>query len=352
MTVPDVPQPAITMRRATRADTAQLADFYQRCFADRTRLNDTAQWEWEFASQPGAEERFPFFVLDAGKCIEGGIGLIQLKVRAGSQIMPCVQPVNFFVNPSFKGLHALRLFRSVLSEAPLVLASYTSEAATPLVKRSGFIDFSAHYHAYHLPLRFLNSATSLTGFIRAGILHVVRRMWSSMLGMVVRLHTTKVRYHVAETMNTHWLSQTSAWQMTTCCVVKNADYLAWRYSSPGLCCRYIWQLRGDKPIALAVMHLDKTRDEAVLLDYIAETGEPWALLGLLAKTMNDARRGCAKVWITHTLSVPVERALRTLGCGWRQSPFGLTLLCNDAGIQNLVTDYRNWHVMVGDTDVY
>ena len=352
MTAQSAPQPSIAMRRATCADAAPLTEFYRRHFADRLRLNDTALWTWEFSGQPGAGERFPFFVLDSGHCIEGGIGFVRFNLRAGAQIIAGLQPVNYFVNPSFKGLHALRLFRTALSEAPVVLGSYTSDTAAPLVKRSGFVDFSAHYHAYHLPLRFINSATNIMGVLRAGLLWLTRHLWVSMLGTVTRLRTSDVRYHVAETVNTIWLSHTSAWQLANCSIVKDADYLAWRYSSPALSCRYIWQLRDDQPIALAIMHLDQARGEAVLLDYMAENSEPWALLGLLAKTMSDARRGSANVWITHTLSAPLERALRMLGCGWRQSPLGLTILCADAGIRDLATDYRNWHVMVGDTDVY
>ena len=354
MTAEAMPQPAIVMRRAARADAAHLAEFYARNFADRPRLNDTALWEWEFAQQPGAGDSFPFFVLEAeaGDRIEGGIGYVRFQWRAGAHIVAGLHPVNYFVNPNFKGLHALRLFRAALSEAPVVLGSYISDAAAPLVKRSGFVDLSAHYNAYHFPLCFIATGTSLARGLRAAILNLGRRMWVSMLGAVARLRTSNLHYHVAERVDTRWLSHTFAWRLADCSVVKDANYVAWRYSSPALNCRYIWQLRGETPIALAVMHLDQARGEAVLLDCMAENGEPWALLGLIAKTMSMARRGGAGIWITHTLSAPLERALRMLGCGWRQSPLGLTVLCADVSIRDQVNDYRGWHFMVGDTDVY
>lgn len=352
MNAPAESQPAIVMRRATDADAPALMEFYQRHFPGRPRLNNLALWNWEFAGQPGAQQKFPFFVLDSGRRIEGGIGFTRFNLHAGGQISAGLLPVNFFVNPGFKGLHALRLFRAMLSEAPIVLGSYISEAAAQLVKRSGFVDLSAHYNAYHLPLRFITPATSLTGTLRATALQLVRRLWLSLLGAYTLLCTLGIRYCVAESLNQEWLQYISNWRLANCCIAKNADYITWRYSSPVLACRYIWQLRGGKPIGLAVMHLDQSRGEAVLLDCIAESSEPWALLGLLAKTIRDARRGRARLWITHTLSAPLEHALRTLSCGWSRSPLGLTVLCTDTRLHDAATDPRGWHVMVGDTDVY
>lgn len=352
MTAQAASQPAIIMRSATAADAAALAEFYRRHFAGHRRLNDFALWNWEFARQPGAMQKFPFFVLDSGKRIEGGIGFTRFNLRIREQIVAGLHPVNFFVNPDFKGLHALRLFRAVLSEAPIVLGSYISEAAAPLVKRSGFVDLSAHYNAYHFPLRLISPATSVIAAIRATTLNFMRRIWMSILGAVTRLRTSGIRYCVTENLDKNWLSCISGWRLASCSIAKNAEYVTWRYSSPALACRYIWQLRGDRPIALAVMHLDRTRGETVLLDYMAENNEPWALLGLLAKTISDARRGSSNLWITHTLSASLERALRMLGCGWRRSPLGLTVLCTDAGLRDSVTDFRGWHFMVGDSDVY
>jgi hypothetical protein len=353
MSADTVPQPAITMRRATLSDAPQLAEFYRRHFADRPRLNDTTLWEWEFALQPYISNELPFFVLDSGHRIEGGIGFVRLNLHIGAQTVAALHPVNFFVNPGFKGLHALRLFRAALSEAPVVLGSYVSEAAAPLVKRSGFVDLSAYYNAYYLPLRFSKPGTSAVRILRAAILNVSRRIWISILDAATLLRKPNVSYHVAETLNTNWLEHASTWRMANCAVVKDVNYISWRYaSSPALNCRYIWQMRGDKPIALAIMHLDRVRGEAVLLDCMADSTDLWTLVGLLAKTMCWARRSGAGCWLTSALSTPLERALRTLGCGWHQSPLGLSVLCMEVGIRDIVNDYRNWHFMVGDTDVY
>jgi len=264
-----------------------------------------------------------------------------------------LHPVNFFVNPDFKGLPALRLFRAALSEAPVVLGSNISEAAAPLVKRSGFVDLSAYYNAYHLPLRFSKTGISAVRILRAAILNVARRIWISILDAAAMLRKPGISYHIAETMNTSWLELVSAWRMANCAVVKDANYISWRYAaSQVLNCRYIWQMRGDKPIALAIMHLDKVRGEAVLLDCMAESADLWTLVSLLAKTMDWARRSGAGCWQTSALSAPLERALRSLGCGWHQSSLGLSVLCMEAGIRDIVNDYQNWHFMIGDTDAY
>jgi len=341
------------MRRATGSDAPRLTEFYNRHFADRPRLNDTSLWKWKFAAQPDISNAFPFFVLDNSHSIEGGIGFVHLNLYIGTQIVAAVHPVNFFVNPGFKGLHALRLFRAAVNEAPIVLGSNISEAASPLVKRSGFVDFSAYYNAYYLPLQINRSETSTIRTFRFAILYLIRRIWISILDAAVLFRKPDVSYQVAETLNTSLLAQVSTWRMANCAIVKDANYISWRYaSSPVLNCKYIWQMRGNKPIALAIMHLDLMRGEAVLLDCIAESTGLWTLVGLLTKSMYWARRSGAKYWITSTLSAPLERALRTLGCRWQQSSLGLSVLCSENSIRDVVTDYKNWHFMVGDTDMY
>ena len=350
MTIHSASTPAITLRRATHADAMQLVEFYARHFADRPRLNDTALWTWEFAAQPSAAENFPFFVLDSGERIEGGIGYLRFDWHAGAQTIAGVRPVNYFVNPNYKGLHALRLFRTALSEAPLVLGSYVSDSAMPLVKRSGFSDLSRHYFAYHFSLR---RAASATGKLRNAALVLSRRVWLAGVWAVARLRVPKIHYHSTDRLDLTWLENTKSWRLSNCGIVKDAAYLTWRYAdSPVLNCHYIWQLRGDAPIALAILHLDPTRREAVLLDCLAVNDDFWRLAGLISRTMLHARRAGAQLWTTHALSTPLDRVLRALGCARRQSPFGLSVLCADERLRAQITDPRHWHFMVGDTDVY
>lgn len=345
--------PAIDMRRATPGDAARLAEFYREHFASRPRLNDAALWNWEFAEQPGAREHVPFFVLDAGDRIEGGIGYVRFDWRAGTDIVAGIHPVNYFVNPKLKGLHSLRLFRAALNEAPVVLGSYVSDDAMRLVKRSGFIDLSAHFYGYHFSLRIAASAVGVPGKLRNAAVVLSRRVWMAGLRALVGLCAPNIRYQVATTLDSGWLAHAESWRLADCGIVKSATYLAWRYAaSPALNCRYVWQLRGNKPIALAILHLDPAHGDAVLLDCIAANDDFWHLLGLISRTISHSRESGAGLWTTHALSPVLERVLRTLGCGRNRSPFGVNIYCADEKLRETITDPRRWHFMIGDTDVY
>jgi hypothetical protein len=178
-------------------------------------------------------------------------------------------------------------------------------------------------------------------------------VWLETLYTLTRLRSPNIRYHTADNLDVHWLENTKSWRLADCGVVKAAVYLRWRYAAnPALQCRYVWQLRNNEPIGLAILHLNLAQREAVLLDCIALNDNFWHLLGLIARTMRYARHAGAALWTTHALSSSLDRVLRVLGCGRRQSPFGLSVLCNDASLRARITDPHRWHLMVGDTDVY
>ena len=346
-------QPAVTVRRATQADAERLAGFYRQHFTSRLRLNDDALWKWEFASQPGASDRFPFFVLESDGHIEGGIGYVRFDLRVDALTIAGIHPVNYFVNSNFKGLHALRLFRAVLAEAPVVIGSYVSDSAMPLLKRSGFVDLSSHFHSYHFSLRTATSSVRGAGKVRHAAVVLFRRLWLATVSAVTRMRAPKIRYEISDKLDANWLSHVESWRLAGCCIVKNSSYLAWRYANnPVLDCRYVWQFRGEIPIALAIMHLDAVRSEAVLLDFMGIKDDLWQLVGLIGRTMVGARHAGATLWTTHALSPDLNRALQVLGCGRSQSSIGINIFCADEELRRRVVDPNRWHFMIGDTDVY
>ncbi len=347
------PQPAVVLRRATGTDAARLTEFYRKHFADRPRLNDSALWRWEFTGQPGAERHFPFFVLDSGTSIEGGIGYVRFTLRVCGFTVAGVHPVNYFVNPSFKGLHALRLFRSALSEASLVIGSNFSVSAMQLLKRTGFVDLSNRFQAYYLPLPNLDSGACATGKVRRATAAFLRRLWLATANGASRIRAPKIRYELTEEMDVSWLPNVESWRLADCSIVKDSTYLAWRYGrSPALNCRYVWQISGDRPVGLAIMHLDLVRSEAVLLDCLAEKDDMWLLLGLIGQTMVHSGNAGAATWTTQALSAPLDRVLRSLGCRRGRSTVGFRVFCADATLREYITDPNRWHFMIGDTDVF
>jgi len=145
--------PAIRVRRATPADREPLLAFYREHHAHRPRLTDPDVWDWLFAEQPRASDAIPFFVLEADGKVAGGIGYVVTRARLGDRDVDAIFPVNFFINPAYRGLPALRLLRAALKECSVAIAAYVSPDAMRLLLKSGFVDLSTRLRGYHYGLQ-------------------------------------------------------------------------------------------------------------------------------------------------------------------------------------------------------
>jgi len=340
--------PVIQVMRATKQDWPELAEFYAREFNEHPRLNDAKTWQWKILEQPTNSPQVPFFILKVNDRIEGGIGYLSFPMCIGQSTITAIHPVNYFVNPRYKGLPALRLLRAVLQEGDIAIGSNLSVVAQQLLEKSGFIDHSAYFFSYRLLLRITSRST-----LRGLLVWVWRRARESLLHTLLQLQHRSLTYHIATKLDNTWLQKASEWPLPGYGIQKSAEYMIWRYArSPLLNCCYIWQLDNGKPAGLAVLHFDAHEKAAVLLDLCAASFESGSFVGLIVAAIQHARSEGMNTFDTHSMSPQIEAALRRTGCAGYASSLGLVLYSRDTTIARTIEIPGHWHFILGDTDRY
>ena len=348
MNPPPAAPPSITVSRATATDWPALAQFYAHQFSARPRLNDADLWRWMFLQQPAEARPVPFFVLKVDGRIEGAIGYLQFELRVGDANLAAIHPVNYFVNPRYKGLPALRLFRAILQEGRIVIGSYVSDDAHRLLGKSGFIDFGAHVHGYHLGLT-ITPRTPL----RSAVIFAGRRLWEAALRGYTATRYRSLSYRLDSELNDAWLAIAGTWSPPGVGIRKTAEYLRWRYAlSPVLNCRYLWQFEHGVPVGLAIVHFEPREHAAVLLDVSAATFAADRCTGLILQIIRHARAHALDLFTTHCMSPAIEAILRRIGCGRVPSDLGFMVYSPDTAGKIILADAKHWHFMIGDTDRY
>jgi hypothetical protein len=334
----------IVVRRATLADRPAIAHFYQRHFSDRPLLTDMRVWDWKFAQQPHCEQ-LPFFVLERGAEIVGGIGYVATQVVLDEQTVAAAIPVNYFVDPECKGLHALRLLRAVQAEKPITIGANLSADAVRILDKSGYTKLGAFVRGHYLPL------TCVSGGVLRALLGRSRRQWRRLIRIATR-SLSSCRLLSPEQLSDELLTAVSHgsnqlfWR-------KDPAYLRWRYAnSPCLSPVFVGQYINDKPVGLGVMHLPRDGREAVILDMLWCEWNEEHIAQLIDGMLDQARNlGCGVV-VTQTLSQKLTRVLKDCWFGSGPSRLGAAVLVRDALLKQRLADHNTWHFIVGDSDLY
>lgn len=349
------------LRRATAADWPALVRFYERHHAHRTRLLDERLWRWSFGAElptddadptraapfPDADGQrpLPFFVLESGDEIVGGIGYLDGALDAAGELLPAGRPVNFFVDPAMRGLPSLRLLRAVQGERDVLVGAYVSDTALKLLTKSGFVDLSGALRDHRCTVAYgaARGAAAITAARRA-----VALGWRA-LAVVARAGVT---YVTGPTLDGR-VGDRFATGPDRVRFAKPERMLRWRYErSPLLRPRFVHQfVRGDVH-GLAVLHVDAAARTAVLLDALTATADDLLLVALVERALRDARAAGVELVVTTCASARLERALRRLLFRSEPSSHGLAVLVREPSRRGLLTDASQWHFVLGDTDVY
>lgn len=343
------------IRRARREDMPDIEAFYRIHFSDRPRLNNVALWRWEFIEHPLITGDLPFFLIESGGEIQGTIGYQPLQLRIGEQTLKGGYPVNFFVTPKFRGLPALRLLKAALNECPIVFAGYISDDSKRLFRKMGFVDLSQHVRGYYFSLRFdATRAISTPRRFLSKMCYRLRTAWGGLLTLYFdRFWITGVRHEIANDLHKDFENFITNKPEQMLSVYKDNTYLRWRYSrSPALNCLFIHQYHRNRPSGLAVVHIDSRQNQAIILDIIIHPFTLSRSIHLLAAVVSECRKHRLSMLTLDILNAQIEKALRIFGFGSVSSQTGLTAYAADKNILALLSDYRNWHFIIGDTDKY
>ena len=348
--------PTMVVRRAEPADVPKLEAFYQRFHSGRTRLLNMKTWHWEFLDNPNSRGNIPFFVIEAEGAIHGGIGYLPVNLQCGDHTVTAGHPVNYFVDPAFKGLPALRLMRACLRESTVTFFSYLTDDAVRLVKATGVVDLSTHLSHYYLALgsHVGRIAGGWRGYAKLLALRLARvfllnaaRVYCTMIGG--RWETavqTQIPSLPERSMNTNFSKSRYA-------VVKDAAYLHWRYAlSPLLNCSYVTVRENGTVTALAVVHMDHKLKTAAILDIIQVSPNFACSLQLIIAVIDHCRAAGATMLSTHLIHAEIEPAFRWLGFGRQPSDHHFMVYAEDKALKAALSDASKWEFFLGDTDVY
>lgn len=340
--------PAISVRRARFEDRARLLDFYAQHHSQRSRLTDGVVWDWLFTQQPDASSEPPLYVLEVDGDIAGGIGYIGADVLVAGQKISGILPINYFINPAFRGLPALRLLRAALDGRTLAIGAYVSPDARRLLLKFGFVDLSAALRSYHYGLQ-------VRGNIRSAATWSLRRSVELLRRGTRKLLYPELAHRISTVLDRQFLESCRS-ELGLHRLEKSFEWLNWRYvqspllNSTTFHVEFVYQFRGGHPVAMAIIGKDMARRELVILDVIWHTD---ALLGaLIDEVIARGRIGRCDVVSTHALSAPLHKIFVAGFFASSVSNVGMVVLARDPALREEATDPARWHFMIGDCDAY
>lgn len=333
-----------TVRRATPADRDRVIAFYERHFPQHTRLTRGRYWDWQFLDQPTADGQVPFFVLEDGGQVQGGIGYIGRAATVGGKPVTVRVPICYFVADAYRGLPSLMLLRAVMADADVMLASSFSEDAYKLVTKAGFRDVGDSLRYYWSPARL----TTANAFAASRyLLKWVIRGWRRVKALFT---LRRLSYHtecsVAADMGDACTSAPGDQRL-----VKAPAWMAWRYAaSPLLDARFVHQYDRGEPVGLAVIHVAAARRTVEILDLWWRDRGATRLAALLDEVRRVARRlDCDEV-TSHAVGEGPARAFARSLFSDGPSPLGFLVMCRRKDLEPFALRMTDWSVLVGDTD--
>lgn len=344
------------VQRIMLDDLAALESFYRTFHPHRPRLLDMAVWRWEFSLNPAAPERLPFFVIKREGTIHGGIGMVPFTLEVGGDRVQASFPANFFIDPAFKGLPALRLMKAMQQEYPVTVASYISDDTRKLFGMARFVDLGDHLKDHFYTLRAVRQAgQTLPDRLKTLLFLAARRAWLAVIRVYAENRCDRrTRIHVSRTLEARHIPASPAGDRgEKIAIRKDAAYLAWRYQqSPALDCTFLTLIRADEPLLLAVLHYDAATRSAVLLDVVGRDFTGPQILLLLAAVVREGIRREAVQLKTTLLDAELSKALAMLGFSDRESGHGLMIHCRVPELADRLARADDWRFMLGDTDNY
>lgn len=334
-------------------DLQSLNQFYQKHFPDNAVLNNEALWQWSFVQNPLIGDKIPFFVIKLGDEIVGAIGYIPVKFYLGTIIYSGCHPINFFIDPRFKGLPALRLFRKVLAECEIIFASYLSEDASKLLTTSGFVDLSEHLRDYYYPLKNHQPTIESARWsikTKSWILYWIRTSWLYTLQFFCGLQRN-ISHQVHHTWSDDLVPEDATPAASRISIVKDKIYLRWRYAdSPRLNCVYFSVVKNGLPAGLAILHFD--HNKAVILDIVVRPHDPVVTLCLISQILLYCKKQDLHLLTIVVLNKYIESKLKLLGFGKNISSYGLMAFAKDKKLKAMLSNADSWDFMTGNTDIY
>lgn len=335
----------ITIERFKKNDTDKLFEFRHKVFPNNARRDDRKLWTWRYLTNPASNGNIPVWVIKNENRIVGSIASTDTRMKVGERIYLASFGNDYFIDKEFLGLPALRLLKTMLAEYEISIAAYVSESAKKLFLKMGHLDLSKQLECYSMslmpPLRFKSH-------VKHAGLKFLRRI------MAPVSYETNVATEIPGGVSDLWTRIQKSEQF---CVVKDIEYLSWRYvHCPNVKYEFISLRNNGFLKALGVVAIREWSHigvkQGVIMDMLVPETDTSSLLSLLETCLAYFREEKCTECFTHVTKGWMRNSLSIMGFYRGVSDIGFLVYTSPAVNGYLSTfDLKLMHFYLGDTDV-
>jgi len=304
---------------------------------------------------PFSKGKIPFFILVDNNEIQGTIGAMLFQFSHNKKTLLAGHLVNFFINPKYKGLHALRLFLTIINEYDIVFGSYVSNDAYKLCKSAKFIDHSADLYNYYLPVPIeqLDSTTSRP--VKRLVINTGRSIFLSTVALITRSFAALKNYHcdIKTSFDHNFISLIEEKEGKEFGFIKNVTFLLWRYNScPTLNPIYFQLNISNVPSICLIAHYDHQSNTLAIMDVICDEIRSCDLIILILQALFYCKQNNIKGISNTCTDKRFGAILKFLSFSSVVSDYHFLSFTRIKDLKKISKITDNWKFMLGDTDVY
>ncbi len=325
-----------------------LFDFRKRVLPDNAKRSDRGRWLWLLRDNPLVQGELTTWVLKVGDDIVGTASCIPCELNIAGKTVPAGLGADYFVDESFKGLPALKLFKASQKYAAVHVAANLSDSARSLFGKLGYVDLSSFFiHAVAYLKPFPGNKDRLGSLLKRTYFRTVRRKYR------VASDSLLVDDQLPPAYADLWERVKSTCRIG---INKNLAYMKWRYEQCSTVkYRFVTLVHGAMIEGLAVVTINEEQGlhRGVVHDLILPADSPLTVRKLLAATLDHfCDQGC-HLCETHLMAPGIAVNLEKTGFTLTQSQLGMMVHFDrrNADLAE-IADGNAWTFSLGDTDRY
>lgn len=297
-------------------------------------------FDWQFVdANPLAKDRASFWISEVDGQVAGINGMMPVDVRMAGQIARVIWSCDTLVSDRFRGLGIGKGLLSLVSnETSLVLGYGISDMSDPILAKLGW-----HHYPDVSTMFFYSNEAGVRGKAK-NVLSMLRSAPSGLKLAHSDVSITALSERFGAGHDALWQRVENEYPYA---VVRNADYLNWRYRDhPVLSYDVLEARRAGDLIALMVIRHDFY--EAVIADYVGPAQDE-DVMRQLVRVAKDrlTTRGVARIRCETSL-VGLKQILRDAGFIDYPGTSRFRFFVGDS--IEIPKSEMNWFVMTGDSD--
>lgn len=354
--MPAATESKVTIRTATEADAAALAEIKSRAWAGADSSSWKRRWRWQFMEHPSRANETTFVVAELSGRVIGGIGWIPARLDTGHDVRAAAFACDIFVDPEIQRSGAGRaLVAEIPRHVPLTVWAGASPTMISVYTKLGYPRLA--------PASLMLLPLDPGALLRARLPGAGGRMLSTLaapLGLAIRRWASHhalpygIDLDSAAPFDAAWdRSLERRRRPGLASAVKDAGYMRWRYvDSPLGPYGFVTARRGAEIVGTVVYRVrEGSPSLGVLLEVIVDPSLSNLDKSLIAEAIRRMReRGVAAVKVLPT-APELRTALRSVGFLPTPRTPHIFLTSDSSREAGLSPDSRLWDLSLGDGDL-